>query len=235
MKTSREIQIDHSLFEEVADKINCGASGESISSGKYTLPIKKINLEGKDTFFYGSGMLHHGIKSNIDAFLMTPLELYQGETKTVFEGEFWDGSAYIGLIFSFKNIQYVVSEIVLLVIDPASIDFVSSLDECKVYEETMNNQGGWRSLTYERKPPKINRHGNMVTGVFTVNRFSREDSMVVTYVRIKGRVEALYIGESSDVIKPLLENVSGKVNNLLKTASQIINTPLGKEQQMCLF
>jgi len=239
MRTSREIEIDHSLFEKSADKLNCGASGDAIRSGKYKLPIQKIKLEGKDTFIYASGMVSHGIKSSIDAFIMTPIELYKGVTKTIFSGEFWDGADYIGLIFSSKNQQYVVSEIVAMTIDPATIDFVTSLDECREYEEEMTRQGGWRALSYERRPAKLRQNSHLVTGFFSLDKESRVDTMVVTYVRVKGKVETMCLGKAESVIQPLIEKILSKVGNgitqIIKTASQVINTPLGKEHQMNLF
>jgi hypothetical protein len=239
MRSTRDFTIDHKLFVRTSDRINCGASGDSIRNGKYTLPINKIELEGVKTFIYASGMIHNGINSSIDAFLMTPIEQYIGETKTLFKGEFWDGGNYIGVIFSCNKKQYVVAEVVRFIIDPRTIDFVTSMSEVMEYEGLMSKQGGWRALTFDKQKPKLIANSHMVTGLFSHNKNSWHKSMVVSYVRVKGKIETLRIGTCEDEVNPFLSMVIGgvvdSISTLIKTAAQVINTPLGKENQMSLF
>jgi hypothetical protein len=205
--------------------------------------LHRLSTDKGSFLFSATAVLHSNLfDSCITCFIFTPIEQWNKPIREKFTGERWKGASYIGLVFTNKNNQYVISGEAEIKIDITKTEFETSSKKAINYEEKLCDKGmGWRSRYYNCKRPTTTSIGGAVYSYYESN--DSEKCLYSTHIRTNNGLVDYYLGNSPECVEKFDSLVNQNIISILAQPtkqepidiSHTFTKSLCKADQMLLF
>lgn len=219
---NKQISIGQEQFTKLDKYIDTGFYGRTSKGDNSCAKISTVSIQGHKKLLLVTGARYHRIDNSMYySFIVEPLEIYKGNTKSSIENSQGQAIPEIGLIITCKKQQYVIAEKCEVLLDLSTF---KCIDDIETVKNLINKQEGyWISKS---ELIGVFRKGNL-TFCELVERSEFGDSYYfVTYTKEHNKSVLKFIGDSKDNVLKITQKLKQKISDSI---TQI------NHEQMSLF